>query len=565
MPALEHAGVGVGLRTPHVRAFLDRRQPVGWIEVHSENYLNQSGWDWHVLGRLRRDYPLGLHGVGLGLGSVHGFSDAHLARVRALVDAVDPFLVSEHLSWGALAGRQLNDLLPLPLDAAALALLCARVGRVQDALGRRILVENVSAYVRFRGDAMSEAQFLAELAQRSGCGILLDVNNLYVNQRNHGEDALAAIAALPPGSVGEIHLGGHLETPEALVDHHGAAIAPPVWALYRAALARFGRVPSLVEWDTEVPALEVLLDEADKARAIALAFDPRPDPPRSAPLPAAAPQAQVQVQTQALAGLQEAFGRALADPGHDGTLAAHLAGHARLGIYRGNLAAGWRRALGNAYPVIEQLVGGECFGGLARAYGRAHPSQDPDLNRFGADFAAFLEGFAPAAQLPYLADMARLEWAVHLAALAPDARALDAAALSGLDPARLAAARFTLHPCCVLQRSAWAVAPLWRAHRQEGRAFPAAMDVPGALLVLRAAWRVEVVELGAFEYAALARLAAGEALADALDTACAGVEAEGGDVPDMGAMLRRWFDLGVVAAIAADGARQGVCSAGTGD
>jgi len=239
------AGVGIGLRAPHYRAFLERRPAVGWVEVHTENFLARSGRDWHVLAAVRRDYPVSLHGVGLGLGSVHGFSDDHLARVAALVRAVEPALVSEHLSWGALRDRQLNDLLPLPLDRAALDLVAARVARVQDALGRRILVENVSTYVRFAGDAVSEAEFLAELARRTGCGVLLDVNNLYVNEINHGEDpvaAIAAIAALPPGSVGEIHLGGHLVTEDGLIDHHGDRVAPPVWDLYRAALARFGAV-----------------------------------------------------------------------------------------------------------------------------------------------------------------------------------------------------------------------------------------------------------------------------------------------------------------------------------
>ena len=292
-------GVGIGLRVPHYRRLLEEGAApgLGFLEVHTENYLARSGWDWHVLQSLRRDYPLSLHGVGLGLGSARGFSDAHLERVRGLVEAVDPFLVSEHLSWGALADRQLNDLLPVTLDAAALALLCERVDRVQSLLGRRLLVENVSTYVRFRADTMSEAEFLAELARRTGCGILLDVNNLSVNQHNHGEDALAAIAALPVGSVGEIHLAGHLETPLALVDHHGAAVAEPVWALYRAAVARFGRVPALVEWDAELPPVEVLVAEAARAEAIAQDY----------PLPAAAPAFQPSttsaMESEALAGL----------------------------------------------------------------------------------------------------------------------------------------------------------------------------------------------------------------------------------------------------------------------
>jgi uncharacterized protein (UPF0276 family) len=186
---------GVGLRAPHYRQFLEQRPHVGWLEVHTENYLSQSGWDWHVLQQLRPDYRFSLHGVGLGLGSARGFSDAHLDKVRALVERVEPFLVSEHLSWGAVHDRNLNDLLPLTLSHAALDLLAERVERVQEKLKRRILLENVSTYVRFRDDAMSEAEFLAALARRTGCGLLLDVNNLYVNQCNHGEDAMSALAA----------------------------------------------------------------------------------------------------------------------------------------------------------------------------------------------------------------------------------------------------------------------------------------------------------------------------------------------------------------------------------
>ena len=262
------ARIGVGLRAPHYRQFIEQRPKVDWLEVHTENFLDRSGWDWYVLQQLRRDYPVSLHGVGLGLGSARGFSLSHLERVRALVAQAEPMLVSEHLCWGAVQGRQLNDLLPLALDEAMLALLCERVGQVQDCLGRAILIENVSTYVRYRADSMSEAEFMAALAQRTGCGLLLDVNNLYVNQCNHGEDALAAIAAIAPGSVGEIHLAGHLVTPAAVIDHHGAQVAPQVWELYRAAAARFGAVPTLIEWDTEVPALDVLLAEAAKARVI---------------------------------------------------------------------------------------------------------------------------------------------------------------------------------------------------------------------------------------------------------------------------------------------------------
>jgi uncharacterized protein (UPF0276 family) len=372
------------LRPPHYRQFLEQRPRVAWLEVHTENYLDRSGWDWHVLQQLRRDYPFSLHGVGLGLGSARGFSETHLERVRALVERVDPFLVSEHLSWGAVHDRNLNDLLPLPLSHAALDLLAERVERVQETLRRPILLENVSTYLRFRDDAMSEAQFMAALARRTGCALLLDVNNLYVNQRNHGEDALAALAAIAPGSVGEIHLGGHLETPAALVDHHGAAVAPPVWALYRAALARFGTVPTLVEWDTDIPALEVLLAEAAKAEAIA-----RTSAVLTVRRPAVA-AAAARGGAGELAGRQQAFAAALFDPAAAAPLLATLKGDEhRLALYRGNLTATWDKALSAAYPVQRQLVGEEFFSPLSRAYGMAHPSGDADLNEFGGTFARF--------------------------------------------------------------------------------------------------------------------------------------------------------------------------------
>lgn len=264
--AAHRLGVGVGLRARHYRDFLDGRPPVGWIEVHSENHFGEGGYDRHVLARVREDYPVSLHGVGLGVGSAEGLAHDHLGKLERLVDAIQPALVSEHLCWGAALGRHFNDLLPLAYTRAALALVAGRIHQVQELLGRRILVENVSAYLEFRASEMSEAEFIAELVRRTGCGVLLDVNNLYVNQLNHGSDARVAIAAIPADSVCEIHLAGHLVTEHCVIDHHGDRVADAVWRLYDAALERFGPVPTLIEWDTDVPELAVLLEEAEKAR-----------------------------------------------------------------------------------------------------------------------------------------------------------------------------------------------------------------------------------------------------------------------------------------------------------
>ncbi|HEY2344705.1 MAG TPA: DUF692 domain-containing protein [Xanthomonadaceae bacterium] len=262
-----HPGAGIGLRTPHYRELMARESCTGWLEAHTENYFGDGGYDLHAIDTLRERYPISLHGVGLGLGSVHGFSPEHLDRIAALVRRIDPFLVSEHLCWGAVADRALNDLLPLPLTDASLELMCARVTRMQDALQRQVLVENISTYLRFADEQHGEAFFLNELARRTGCGILLDVNNLYVNQCNHGSNAAAIIDAIEPRHVGEIHLAGHLATGLAVIDHHGDRVCDAVWDLYRHALRHCGDVPTLIEWDTDVPALDVLLDEAARADA----------------------------------------------------------------------------------------------------------------------------------------------------------------------------------------------------------------------------------------------------------------------------------------------------------
>jgi uncharacterized protein (UPF0276 family) len=260
------AGIGIGLRHAHYADFLETVPPVDWVEVHSENYFGDGGYDLHVLQTVRRDLPVSLHGVGLGLGSATTLDLAHLGKLKRLVERIEPAVVSEHLCWGATSAGHLNELLPMPLTDAALDHLSAKVSEVQEFLGRPILLENVSTSVRFIDDRYDETAFLAELARRTGCGVLLDVNNLYVNQCNHGEDAIAAMNALPTGMVGEIHLAGHRVTDVAVIDDHGSRVASAVWALYDYALRRFGEMPALIEWDTDVPPLSVLLDEAQLAR-----------------------------------------------------------------------------------------------------------------------------------------------------------------------------------------------------------------------------------------------------------------------------------------------------------
>ncbi len=265
MPGPIPARAGIGLRAVHHHALVTERPPVGWIEAHTENYFHEGGSAARALERARADYPLSLHGVGLGLGSADGIDREHLARVRQAIARFEPALVSEHACWGQAGGEFFNDLLPLPYTDEAVELLARQVGEAQDALGTRLLIENVSAYVTFEHSHLHEWEFLAAVAERSGCGLLLDVNNVYVSSRNLGLDAHAFIEGLPLGGVGEIHLAGHARNGAVLIDDHGSQVCEEVWQLYRHAIARFGAVPTLIEWDTNIPALATLVAESQRA------------------------------------------------------------------------------------------------------------------------------------------------------------------------------------------------------------------------------------------------------------------------------------------------------------
>ena len=525
--AFPHLGIGVGLRAPHYRAFLEQRPEVDWLEVHTENYFEAGGWDANVLTQVRQHYPISLHGVGLGIASVNGFSDRHLQRIKDLVDRIQPALVSEHLSWGAVDGRHHNDLLPFPLTSASLDLVCERVDRIQTRLSRRILLENVSTYLRYRTDAMSESEFLAAVAARTGCGVLLDINNLYVNQCNHQEDAYVAMHAIAPHTVGEIHLAGHLVTADAVIDHHGAPVADSVWHLYGQAVRRFGAISTLIEWDTDIPEIEILLGEVKRAKAIL---------------------ANIQGETEStlLATGQTLFSQALFDLSRQDQALGMFKGsevvaEQRLALYRGNMTSTWEKTLGAAYPVLKTLVGEEFFGGLSRAYGHQYPSTTGDLNEFGASFATFLEDFPHVADYPYFSDMARVEWAMHCAHYADDTKSVDATAFATLSPDELETALLSLHPTCYLICSRWNVIELWQAHQPES-----GMEIPDVLektchgIVTRPLWKINLLPISNASYAALMKVQSKRPFGDALDAAF--------DVDedfDFVVSLQQWLENGI--------------------
>jgi uncharacterized protein (UPF0276 family) len=265
--ARNELGHGVGLRPKHFGRFLEGRPSVDWIEAVSENFMIRGGRPLAVLEKVRRDMPVVLHGVSLSIGASEPLDARYLSELSDLVRRIQPALVSDHLCWGRHGGYYAHDLWPLPYTEETLAHVVSRVGMVQELLRRQILLENVSSYVTYRDSTMTEWEFLGQIAERADCGILLDVNNVYVSSRNHGLDPREYIAALPASRILQIHLAGHTDKGTHLLDSHDTHVAPEVWDLYGFAVALFGRVPTLIEWDDHLPELETLIAESKKAES----------------------------------------------------------------------------------------------------------------------------------------------------------------------------------------------------------------------------------------------------------------------------------------------------------
>ncbi len=266
------AAPGLGFKPEHFPAIRDTRPALGFFEIHAENYMGAGGPPHRQLTALRQDYAISLHGVGLSIGGPGRLDADHLARLRKLVDRYQPESFSEHLAWSSHGAEYLNDLLPLPYTPETLNIVCDHIDEVQDRLGRRMLLENPATYVLFEQSTLTETDFLTQIARRTGCGLLLDINNVFVSTTNHRTDARAYLADFPLDKVGEIHLGGHAEeelpSGPLLIDDHGSPVADPVWVLYAETVARAGALPTLIEWDNDVPPFAELLAEARRAAGI---------------------------------------------------------------------------------------------------------------------------------------------------------------------------------------------------------------------------------------------------------------------------------------------------------
>jgi len=262
-----YLGHGIGLRPKHYGLFLESRPQVDWVEAISENFMRVGGRPLAVLEKVRRDFAVALHGVSLSIGSSDPLNREYLLQLAELAKRIEPAVVSDHLCWGSHGGRYVHDLLPLPFTAEALEHVVRRVQSVQETLGRQILLENVSSYLTYQESTFTEWDFLAEVARRADCGILLDINNIYVSAKNHGFDPIDYLTAMPVDRVGQYHLAGHSDHGDYLLDTHDHSVSGEVWALYRQAVERFGLVSTLIEWDENVPELDVLIAESRRAKA----------------------------------------------------------------------------------------------------------------------------------------------------------------------------------------------------------------------------------------------------------------------------------------------------------
>ena len=467
----QQTGFGLGLRTAHYADFLQAPQPVDWLEVITDNFLVDGGRPLAMLERIRRDTPMAMHGVAMSIGSAAGVDLAYLRRVKALADRIDALWVSDHLCWTGTPTHTLHDLYPLPYTDEAARLVIEHIGQAQDVLQRRLVLENVSSYVQMGESAAAEWEFLAHVAQQADCLLLLDVNNIYVSARNQGFDPLPYLNAMPAHRVQQLHLAGHTDHGDHVVDTHDHPVCDAVWALYRAACQRLGPVATMIERDDRIPPLAELLAELDTVRHHAQAvwtladphasvpaggFAPRPTPkPTLEPTPQPTPLPLAQRQQQWVAAMLSPLdGEGRPQAALPGVTPAQAVYHH---AYRARLA----EVLADTHALTARYMGDDLFHPLACAYAVAHPPQTASLNAYGDQWAAHLHAHHP--QNPELFELARLEFDLRTRFDAADHPALDADA-ARTDPAGAWLQRpHPLHPTVRLWTAHTNVAALWNA------------------------------------------------------------------------------------------------------
>jgi len=486
------SGFGLGLRPPHYEALLnegsERARGVDWLEVVTENYVVPGGKPLDMLEQIRARYPLVMHGVSLSIGSTDPLDREYLSAVRALSRRIEPAWISDHLCWTGVGGRNLHDLLPLPYNEEALAHVVSRVGQVQDALGRQLLLENVSSYLTYQESDMSEWEFLSEVAERADCAILLDINNIYVSSVNHGFDPKIYLHAMPKKRVRQFHLAGHSDEGGHLIDTHDHPIAPPVWDLYARAIEFFGEVPTMIERDDNIPPLERIGDgtrHGARTRA----------PPCAGGLMRLV-ELQRNFQAHLLMG-DDAILKSVVD-------APPLAPAARVRVYRNAYRVRLLDALKDTYPVLFKILGDEVFENLGDAFVDAHPSVHRSIRWYGGELADFWRSAPLTPSSPSWRKSRDSNGPCRKSSTRPTRVPVGRDALQAVDPESWDQLGFLFHPSLRLLDLSWNTVAVWQAmSRDEDPPQPEAAEAPIPWLLWRRDLTNRFRSLGAAEKASL--------------------------------------------------------------
>lgn len=572
------AGCGLGLRPKHYPQILSEWPTVDWFEAISENFMDSGGRPIHVLEQVRSRYPVALHGVALSIGSVDPLDLSYLKKLKTLVDRIDPFIVSDHLCWSGAHGNPLHDLLPLPFTEESLIHIVKRVDQVQEYLGRPILLENVSSYVTYKHSEMTEWEFITKIAKRSGCGILLDVNNVYVNAVNHQFSASEYIQSIPSDLIGQIHLAGHTDMGEFLFDTHSAPVIDPVWKLYEETLARHGQISTLIEWDENIPSFDRLQEERNLARKIYdrnnteilryaqddnqchaeakpkhLALDSVVGRRISFPLSEVESKIKDRILSKNSAvaksattakdavianpeGVKQSSEREIASlpsvARNDGVSSQNdnlpflnpqgsASGAERMEVYANGYPARMLEALKETYETIYRILGENLFADLVDVYIQKFPSTHYNLNYAGQYLPEFLKVLPNhiESQFPFLRDLASLEWNCWKAFHAFDQKPFEASELAGIPIEDWERAKLTFQPSVSLLVTAWAVFELWKSKSREQISFDleSMRNRPEKILIGRRGDLVRCEPLDEYQFEILKSLIEGESLGSACE------------------------------------------------
>jgi len=508
-------GCGVGLRPKHYPAITSEWPKVDWFEAVTENYMDSGGRPVAILEKIRGHYPIGLHGVALSIGSMDPLNQNYLERLKTLVDRIQPEIVSDHLCWSGAGGEHLHDLLPLPFTEEAVQHIVSRVQVVQDLLKRPILLENVSAYVTFEYAEMTEWEFLTEVACRSGCGILLDLNNIYVNAHNHGFDASEYVESIPSEKVQQFHLAGHTDMGKFLFDTHSAPVIEPVWGLYRKALKRFGQVTTLLEWDENIPDWAGLEAECRRAREIYQTF--ADTEPQTEPLLKTKRTSSEKKSGQSLREIQQMIKSYIQpagakNPGLRLNPQGGDPGVDRMSVYAGGYTARMYESLSEVYETLKEVMGEESFMRLTEMYAKRYPSHDYNLTHAGRHLPKMLKSEKPfSKEEGFLADLAKFEWEVSEAFHAFEKPPFEASQLAQIGAEDWENLRILFQPSVRLFQSPWAVLKLWE---KRGQAKPPMDEIrqPQKILIGRKGTQVRCEVLEDLQQELLAGLLKGKTL-----------------------------------------------------